>query len=277
MYFRWISRSFRFLRYPIFRRILAGVAFFCLYSLLAMHFEVWLLREDLEFPDGVNTMLGVSLSVLIVFRTNTSYDRWWEGRKLWGTLVNRSRSLAALVWNIESVPLEERRQCLVEISKLCYSLRDHLRGPWPATDNLPHRSLMKLNQSLAAWEREGQLSTHLFLGLERHLNELYDILGGCERIRGTPLPLSHRAIIPQTLLCYLLALPWGLPHSWISVGVLAVVSYFLLSMEMIAEQIEEPFGQDPDDLPLTRTCIAIEDSIQRQMSDGERDFGRGPA
>lgn len=262
---RWITRSRRFLNFPVFRRILAGVGFFVIYSCLCMHYEVLLLGEDKEFPPGVNTLLGISLSVLIVFRNNSSYDRWWEGRKLWGQLVNRSRSLAALAWNIESVPEPERRQFLQSVSKFSFIFRDHLRGAWPAPDNLPQRQLMGLNGQLASWERAGQLSTHLFMALERNVSELYDVLGGCERIRGTPLPLSHRAIIPQALLCYLLALPWGLPHGLISISVMGLVSYFLLSLEMIAEELEEPFGQDPDDLPLTRTCLVIEKSVDRLL------------
>ena len=260
---RWLSRSLRFLRFPIFRRILAGVGFFALYSWLTMQYEIWLLGENIEFPSGVNTLLGISLSVLMVFRNNSSYDRWWEGRKLWGQLVNRSRSLAALVWNVESVPVTERRQFLRDVSRFSFLLRDHLRGPWPAPDNHPQRLLMGLQGQLAGWERSGLVSTHLFLSIERNVSELYDVLGGCERIRGTPLPLSHRAIVPQAMICYLLALPWGMPHGRISVMVMALVSYFLISLEMIAEELEEPFGQDPDDLPLTRTCQVIEKSIER--------------
>lgn len=260
---RWLSRSLRFLRFPIFRRILAGVGFFAFYSWLTMQYEIWLLGENLEFPSGVNTLLGISLSVLMVFRNNSSYDRWWEGRKLWGQLVNRSRSLAALVWNVEALPADERRQFLRNVSRFSFLLRDHLRGPWPAPDNPPQRHLMGLQGQLAGWERSGLLSTHLFLSIERNLSELCDVLGGCERIRGTPLPLSHRAIVPQAMICYLLALPWGMPHGRISVMVMALVSYFLISLEMIAEELEEPFGQDPDDLPLTRTCLVIEKSIER--------------
>lgn len=263
---RWFTRTSRFLSFPIFRRILAGVVLFSAYAYVAMRFEVALLGRDVEFPPGVNTLLGVSLSVLMVFRNNSSYDRWWEGRKLWGQLVNRSRSLAALAWNCLSIEEEGRRRFLTDLGQFSYRLRDHLRGPWPAPDNGPQRALMGLNRQLAEWDRQGKLSTHLFLGMERNLSDLYDVMGGCERIRGTPLPLSHRAVVPQIVICYLLALPWGLPHGTLSVLVIALVSYFLISLEMIAEEIEEPFGQDPDDLPLTRTCVNIEKSLERQMS-----------
>ena len=272
---RWWSRSLRFLKYPIFRKIAVGVIFFSLYAWATMRFEFWLLGEDLQFPPGVNTLLGVSLSVLMVFRNNGSYDRWWEGRKLWGSLVNRSRSLAALAWNCQQLPVSERREFLGNITRFCFKFRDHLRGPWPAPDNHAQRVLMALNRQLAAWERQGLLSTHLFLAMERNIYDLYDILGGCERIRGTPLPLSHRAILPQIMFCYLLALPWGLPHGRLSILVMALVCYFMLSLEMIAEEIEEPFGQDPDDLPLTRTCLVIESSVQRLLDSPADDSSSG--
>lgn len=255
----------RFLSYPVFSRILGGVVFFCLYGWLSMRYEILILGEDIEVPSSVNTLLGVSLSVLIVFRTNGSYDRWWEGRKLWGLLVNRTRSLGAVVWSAQSLPVAERRRFLETLGEFAYKLRDHLRGSWPAPDNLPQRLLNSLNLQLGRWEQLGLTSTQLFFAIERNLNEFYDIHGACERIRGTPLPLSHRAIVPQAIFIYLLALPWGLPHGPVSILIIGTVSYFLLSLEMIAEEIEEPFGQDPDDLPLTRTCINIEAGLKRQM------------
>lgn len=262
---RWWARTRRFLSYPVFRHILGGVIFFCVYGWLSMRYEILILGEDMEFPGSVNTLLGVSLSVLIVFRTNGSYDRWWEGRKLWGSLVNRSRSLGALVWSAQTLPLEERRRFLGDIGRFCYELRDHLRGPWPAPDNVPQRTLNCMNLQLARWDQLGLTSTHLFMSIERNLNDFYDYHGACERIRGTPLPLSHRAIVPQAIFIYLLALPWGLPHGPISIMIIGVVAYFLISLEMIAEEIEEPFGQDPDDLPLTRTCVTINGGVQRQL------------
>jgi len=263
---RWWARTRQFLSYPVFRRILGSVVICCVYGWLSMRYEILILGEDMEFPASVNTLLGVSLSVLIVFRNNSSYDRWWEGRRLWGTLVNRSRSLAAVVWSAQNLPEEERRQFVLTIPEFAYKFRDHLRGPWPAPDNLPQRLLNKLNLQLARWE--SQTSTQFFMSVERNLNEFYDIMGACERIRGTPLPLSHRAIVPQAIFMYLLALPWGLPHGPISIMIIGVVSYFLISLEMIAEEIEEPFGQDPDDLPLSRLCVTIEKSVQRQLEIG---------
>lgn len=271
---RWWARTRRFLSYPVFRRILGSVVISCLYGWLSMRYEILILGEDMEFPASVNTLLGVSLSVLIVFRNNSSYDRWWEGRRLWGSLVNRSRSLAAVVWSARNLPEEERRQFVLTLPQFALQLRDHLRGSWPATDNPPQRLLNGLNAQLAGWE--AQTTTQFFTAVERNLNELYDILGACERIRGTPLPLSHRAIVPQAIFIYLLALPWGLPHGPVSILIIGVVSYFLISLEMIAEEIEEPFGQDPDDLPLSRLCVTIETSVQRLLEGGAESVGAAP-
>jgi len=261
----WWSRTRHFFTFPMFARILACVVLFSIYGWLTMRYEVVILGEDLEFPDGVNTLLGVSMSVLIVFRNNSSYDRWWEGRKLWGTLVNRSRSLAALVWSAEQLPEAERQRFVLGIKDFAYKLRDHLRGSWPAPDNEPQRLLNQLNVQLNRWDQASAKPTQLIIGMERNLTDFYDVMGACERIRGTPLPLSHRAIVPQAIFVYLLALPWGLPHGPIAIMIIALVSYFLISLEMIAEELEEPFGQDPDDLPLSRLCIVIEKSMHRQL------------
>ncbi|MBS2034110.1 hypothetical protein JST97_03935 [bacterium] len=260
---RWWARTRRFLSYPVFRRIIGAVMISCIYGWLSMRYEILILGQDMEFPASVNTLLGISLSVLIVFRTNGSYDRWWEGRKLWGSLVNRSRSLAAVVWSASQLPEEERRRFLLAIPEFANKFREHLRGPWPAPDNHPQRILNRLNRQLGIWEPQG--NTQFYFAVERNLNDFYDILGACERIRGTPLPLSHRAIVPQGILIYLVALPWGLPHGPVSIIIIGLVSYFLISLEMIAEEIEEPFGQDPDDLPLARLCVTIEKSVQRQL------------
>jgi len=261
---RWLQRSSHFLRYATFRKTIAGVILLCLYAEATLYVESHIIGHNVEFPQGMHTLLAVSLSMLMVFRNNSSYDRWWEGRKAWGALVNESRALASVAWNLTGVAQEERQEFLQEVSRFAYHLRDHLRGPWPATENLPERSAMKLSKQLGQWNEQGLLSTHQYLALERHISQFYHNLGVCERIRGTPLPLSHRAIIPQIVVCYLLGLPWGLPNSNLSVLVIALAGYFLISLELISEELEEPFGQEPDDLPLTRTCIVIEKSIARQ-------------
>lgn len=261
---RWLKRSSHFFRYPVFRKTIAGVILLCLYAEATLYVESHIIGHNVAFPDGMHALLAISLSMLMVFRNNSSYDRWWEGRKAWGALVNESRALASVAWNLNGVAQEERQRFLQEISKFAYQLRDHLRGPWPAPDNLPERSAMQMSKSIGQWNDQGLLSTHQFLSLESHIAQLYHCLGICERIRGTPLPLSHRAIIPQILVCYLLGLPWVLPNNNLSVLVIALAAYFLISLELISEELEDPFGHEPDDLPLTRTCIVIEKSMGRQ-------------
>lgn len=269
---RWVKRTAQFFTYPIFRKIAASVAFFSAYAWIEYKVEIPLLGADFEFSQGLHTLLGVSLSMLMVFRNNSSYDRWWEGRKLWGQLVNTCRSLALLCSGQAGLSDEERAFCIERIRRFPFQLRDHLRGPWPAPRNLPVDILGELMNAFSRWDRDGKLSHNVFLRIEHHLTELSNVMGGCERIRSTPLPLSHRAIVPQVVVAYLLALPWGLPDHPTSIFIEAMVAYFLISLEMVAEMVEEPFGDESDDLPLTAISTTIEKSM-RQISEMGWDLG----
>lgn len=260
---RWLQRSVQFSAYPIFRKIVSGVILFSLYACVEMQIEIPLLGADFEFSQGVHTLLGISLSMLLVFRNNSSYDRWWEGRKLWGQLVNTCRSLALLTTCQSQLEKSEKAAALALIRSFPFELRDHLRGPWPASYNQPVHTLAEMMKIYGRWDFEGKLHHNNFFRVEHHLTELSNVMGACERIRSTPLPLSHRAIIPQVLVAYLLALPWGLPDHLTSILIEAVMAYFLISLEVVSEMLEEPFGSDSDDLPLTRISKAIEKSVEQ--------------
>jgi putative membrane protein len=248
---------FLFVQFRVFRRILMGVLLFSIYAYLESEIEERVFSSHTGFPPNVQALLGVALSVLLVFRNNASYDRWWEGRKLWGALVNESRNLGQIIANLAEISTEDKRECHRLQADFPPTLRDHLRLP---TARLPHEPLL-ISQRLYALIVQWPVSGPMLQILERHVATLMDICGACERIRRTPLPLSYRACVPQLLIVYLLALPWGMENSLWTVAIEAATSYFLLSIEFIAEDLEEPFGTLEDDLPLDSICATIQGSL----------------
>lgn len=266
-----LKRIFAFFNHTVFKRLCVAVFLLAMYSALDVFVETSL-DDDIHFPDGVQAVLGGVLSLLLVFRTNSAYDRWWEARKQWGQLVNDSRNLALKVRTLVHIPLAERRRTGELIMAFPQALREHLRGRRSphAPDGINHVPLYLARQMLEKvnhWREAGAIDGFTQTVLDRHVAAWMDIAGACERIRNTPLPLSHRALIPQILLCYMLVLPISLPDNLWTILVTCTVGYFMLGLEFIAEELEEPFGHDSDDLPLEQFCATIERSVQETMAE----------
>jgi ion channel-forming bestrophin family protein len=235
---------------------------------LELHFFVLSKDTPLRNLSVIHTLLGFALSMLLVFRTNTAYDRWWEGRRLWGTLNNNSRSLALKLNAF--LPKEERilRQfCAAMIANIAFSLKNSLRlqfidAEWEdvegfpktvaaTTPQLPVMATHFLLQKLVQCQRDGLLSDTHFLMLDTEIRTFIDTIGGCERIKNTPIPFSYSVFLKKFIFLYVLTLPFGYAFllNWFVVGVVMLIFYALASLELIAEEIENPFGTDPNDLP----------------------------
>lgn len=224
----------------------------------------------------MHSLLGFAISMLLVFRTNTAYDRWWEARKLWGQLVNVSRNTAIKLSAMLPADAEhERAQFATLLARFAQELRLHLLSEKTrlALDASPHPELEGLDRSkhipaqLAAMMhgrahrayRAGKLSGEQLLGLTPDLTAFMDICGACERIKNTPIPYSYSTFIKKFIVVYTLTLPFGFVFSlgYIAVPVVVFVFYVLASLEIIAEEIEDPFGIDANDLPLDRLAAMI--------------------
>lgn len=222
-----------------------------------------------------HTLLGLVLGMLLVFRTNTAYDRWWEGRKLWGRLLNESRNMAVKVATCVTAEPDDKRRIADQLVAFAAALRDSLRGETTppsesasATELPPRHAcseiVKRVYEQLEKWRQADQLGGFELLFLDRHAAALLDICGGCERIRKTPIAAGYRRFIRQSIAVYLLTLPWGLIdllEFW-TAPVLAVVGYLMIGIEVLAEDVEEPFGTDDDDLPLDELCATIERSVR---------------
>ncbi len=266
-----LKRIVAFFGHTVFKRLCVAVVLLAIYSALDVFVETSL-NDDIHFPDGVQAVLGGVLSLLLVFRTNSAYDRWWEARKLWGSLVNDTRNLALKVRTLVHVPQAERKRAGEVIMAFPNALRDHLRGrrsPYgpEGVHHVPLYLARAMFEHVNRWKESGAIDGFTQTVLDRHVSAYMDIAGACERIRNTPLPLSHRALIPQVLLCYLLVLPISLPDNLWTIVVTCTVGYFMLGLEFIAEELEEPFGHDSDDLPLEAFCANMERSVLEVLNE----------
>jgi putative membrane protein len=268
---------------PIFGRIWMTVAAFAAYAGFVCYIDrnFWPAFESVgaEF----HGFFGLVLGVLLVFRTNTSYDRWWEGRKLWGQLVNDSRNLAIKVRTCVRAEEEEKRQLAVWLIDFAYALKGHLRGGARLTelrgfkhsnthpDHIPAYVSSRIYTQLEHWRQRDQLGGFELLFLDQHAAALMNICGACERIQKSPISISYRWFIRQSIAIYLLTLPWGLVENlgyW-AIPAVAMLAYFMIGVEMIAEEIEDPFGTTADDIMLEELCLTIERSVSRIMERGE--------
>lgn len=258
-----------------FRRIFSWIVPLTAYSAAVAALDYFYQYELINLSAGFHTLLGLVLGMLLVFRTNTAYDRWWEGRKLWGQLVNDTRNLAIKIEACVRTEPRDKVLCGKQLAAFAFALKEHLRDgvrlrDLPAfadsTDdppNVPQYIVSTIYDRIERWRQADQLGGFELLFLDPHASALMNICGGCERIKKTPIAGAYRTFIRQSIAMYLATLPWGLVdllHWWI-VLVVPVAGYFMIGVEVIAEDIEEPFGRDADDLPLDAICATIERSV----------------
>lgn len=252
------------------------------YSLL----PVWKEHSDyayvLELPSDVHTALSTIVGLLLVFRTNAAYARWWEARQLWGQLVNVSRNLVVKVRTLvqpDQEALENFGQLVIRFAK---SLQVHLRVMGDARRSLtsfqgahvPLQTSLEIYEQLHEWKQRGLIDGELLIVIDTEAHALMNVCGGCERIVTTPISPSYRTFVRLCILIYLLTLPWGLVHefSYWTIPLTTILAYFMIGFETIAESVEEPFGHDDDDLDLEGICRAIETSV-RDVTEKSRDEG----
>ncbi len=221
--------------------------------------------ESLEKLITLYSLIGFVISLLLVFRTNTAYDRWWEGRKKWGALVNDTRNLAIKIET--SVNLPESRDVLRRmIANFPFAMKEHLREQrklelLELTDeerlllterqHIPIAIAQKITEETKSLRARGSLSEEDYLTIDKNINALLDSLGACERIKNTPIPFSYSLFIKKFIFIYVTTIPLAFitVFGYYSVLIALFVFYVLVSMEVLAEEIEDPFGMDDNDLP----------------------------
>lgn len=259
------------------------------------HLEVPGLRFSISSVPFV--LIGLPLGIFLGFRNNTAYDRFWEGRKLWGSLVNTSRSLTRqIVTLLEPQPDAEDKSTAALVAyeaklvhmliAFVHALRHHLRdsdvsptlerilppeeiAALRGDPNVPTAILHRMGQQLADARRKRWIDAFHVPVIEASLVSLTDIQGACERIKSTPIPYSYTVLMHRIVAMYCGLLPFGLAESigWATPLVVLFVSYSLFGLDAIGDEIEQPFGLDPNDLPLSTISRAIEANLRRRIGE----------
>jgi putative membrane protein len=258
------------------------VVFFMVWTGLMVYlYDHDIISKDVKIDMVVYNVVGLALGLLMVFRTNTSYDRYWEGRKLLGYTVNASRNLALLLNElIPKAETEKRTRLIKLISAFNYATKERLREgvtrehlPMLNEDqkdevfksnHVPNAIMKVIHKEVTLIKRSGFAMEPDLIAINTELTTLVNNLGGMERIRNTPVPFAYAAHLQLFIMLYFLALPFGLYEKfhWIAVPVIGIVSLILLGINEIGVEIEDPFGNDPNDLPVDTICENIEKDIR---------------
>ncbi|GAB0119777.1 bestrophin family protein [Acidisoma sp. 7E03] len=238
---------------------------------------------------GPYALIGVALSVFFSFRNNACYERWWEGRCQWGHLILSVRNFARQTLILETGAGEERRHLLRLTVAFCYALVSHLRPSFAlaASDrfltpeevdalrtapNRPNAILQRIGQSLAALRAAGTVSDIGFQLLDHSVQQFGTTLGACERIRSSPVPFSYHQLLQRTTFLFLLVLPFGFLGilGWADILAEVIIAYVFLGLDVLGDELERPFGDRPNNLPLAALAQIIEIDLRAAM--GETDL-----
>jgi putative membrane protein len=233
-----------------------------------------------SIPMSVHNLAGMALSLLLVFRTNTSYSRFWEGRTLWGGIVNDTRNLARaarpffendaplyralLQWTVcFPYATAGALQGRVDLGPLAGELPPAEVERVRTAQHLPMAVAQRMSAILAEGRKRGLYSDYVQMKLDQNVHVLIGYLGGCERIHKTPIPFGYIIHLRRALVLYFSTLPFAMVNDlgWGTVGAMATVAYLFFGIEEIGVEIEDPFGNDPNDLPLERICATIHDNL----------------
>lgn len=280
----WFSLIFHAYSRAVMRTLMPAMGFMGLftYGICYLLLEVMRFHEnDFHTTISMHSLLGIVLGLFLVFRTNSSYDRWWEGRKLWGSLVNNTRNLSFKVHAyLDKSDLENRQWFAKMIPNLVISLRDHLRNESDVSEleitddqflerlenfqHLPNRLSSMMYDRVSDLHKKKQITGEQFFVMDRELKEFSDIVGACERIKYTPIPYSYMMYIKQFIFIYVITLPFAFvtTSGYLTIPLVMLITFVLLSVELISEEIEDPFGKDINDLPTDELSVKIKANVR---------------
>jgi putative membrane protein len=234
----------------------------------------------LDIDASFLTVVGLVLGLLLVFRTNSAYDKWWEGRKQLGALINTSRGLAVKLQNYLPEHTEQKNYKLHLIYAFAFSLKEHLRAGkfknieeeiptkllegFRKAHHKPNFILFELGKEIYKLYEQKVITGEQLIILEKDTQELMNILGACERIKNTPIPMAYALHLKRVLLVYSFSLPFVMVNKlgWWSVPIVLIIFYTMVGVELIGEEIEDPFGLDENDLPVDEICGKIKYNIK---------------
>jgi ion channel-forming bestrophin family protein len=276
----WLKLIFQFHKSDTFRILIPAMIAVGFYTFIVIYIEIEIWELKYKSTTLVHSLLGFVISLLLVFRTNTAYDRWWEGRKIWGALVNNSRNLAIKLNVFIGDDKEEKHLAYVHISNYAFALKEHLRNGVKRLDMLEHPKLNLEKMLLAAHvpnkiagllfsqindlHKTGKINEAQLILLNEEYRSLTDITGACERIKKTPIPYSYSLFIKKFIFIYVMTMPFGFvtDFSYWTIPIVIFAFYVFVSLEIIAEEIEDPFGLDANDLPTDDISTSISANVK---------------
>ncbi|MBW4018439.1 hypothetical protein HG533_06415 [Moraxella osloensis] len=263
-----------------FKRLIVPQVLLFIFSFLIYFYQTHIATEPVPLNPSVFAILGISLAIFHGFCNNAAYDRFWEGRKLWGTLVWLSRNIARQVLTLPNVSMAEKQAFIRHQIAFVHSLRQQLRGE-DNTANLQRlltveeqqavvgqnfialRLTQIMGQMLANWQTEQKIDVWQWQSLDNTLGEIAHIQAGCERINNTPIPYAYFVLLHRTVYLYCFMLPFGLGNTigWVTPFVVSFVGYTFMALNEIVDEISEPFGTGENELPLGMMCDTIETQL----------------
>ncbi|MDH5367482.1 MAG: hypothetical protein OEW67_10875 [Cyclobacteriaceae bacterium] len=277
----WLGLIFHSYSKHTVKVLLPALLFVGLFTGGVVFLVVDFLEIKFQGTTAIHSLLGIVLGLFLVFRTNSAYDRWWEGRKNWGSLVNNTRNLALKIGAFLDIEDKESRLYFAQmIPNFVVALKEHLRegtlieeldvpgdGFLSRLEDIDHKpniiSLMlyeKVNELYIA----GKFTKEQFFVLDKELKSFSDIMGACERIKNTPIPYSYSMYIKKFIFTYILTLPFAFiyPYEYWTIPMVLMVFFLLVVIELIAEEIEDPFGRDANDLPTDDLSKKIKSNVR---------------
>ncbi|MGY2441270.1 bestrophin family protein [Pseudomonas sp. SDO52101_S400] len=225
------------------------------------------------------TLLGLSLSIFMNFRNNACYDRWYEARKAWGEVIVHVRSVIRETHVIRESA--QRRLLLLNLAGFAHALNARLRredeaaasAEWitpqhdPQVPDYSGRILQTVGQQCSDLHEAGDLSEWRYMLLANHLTSLTQAQAVCERIKNTPLPFPYTLLLHRTIYLFCILLPFAMaePLGWLTPLFTAIVSYTFFGLDAIADELEDPFGRDENDLPTDALVRSIERDILSEL------------
>lgn len=284
----WISLIFHSYSRQVMKTLTPTLVLMTIYSAVICYLFIDVIHlEESHFHPGIamHSLLGIVLGLFLVFRTNTAYDRWWEGRKLWGAMVNSTRNFAIkLSAYISSENRADRDWFARMIPNFVYATKESLRQGVkieelePVDENF-HEEMKKakhapnfvsklMYRKVNEMYKAGQITGDQLINLDKELKDFIDIMGACERIRNTPIPYSYMMYIKKFIAIYIGTLPFGFlqQSGYMTILIVVLITFVLMSIELIAEEIEDPFGRDLNDLPTDELSAKIRDNVREILS-----------
>ncbi len=283
----WIKLLTHSYSREIYKQLWPAMTVLAIYT-LGLTWAIEYFKIDLYHTMAIHSLLGIVLGLFLVFRTNGAYDRWWEGRKLWGALVNTCRNFALKMHNALPENKEDKELFWKLYSNFVFAMKEHLRDGVKMEEmeeiderfrqgmekrvHKPNYIVDRIYERLNELYKKGEITGHQLFIIDAEIRELLDILGGCERIKNTPIPYSYNMFLKKFIFLFTVTVPLAIVsifHYW-TVVVVLFLFYILASTELIAEEIEDPFGTDANDLPTDNLSAKIKDNIKEILLDERR-------